>query len=66
MAFCACGYFYSPQIFVIPAKAGIQPVVRSMSYEGLGSGLRRNDGFLEVPLHDEHLVELGKEGLIDG
>ena len=28
--------------------------------------VRRNDGFLEVPLYDEHLVELGKEGLIDG
>ncbi len=42
------GYFYLPQIPVIPAKAGIQPVVISMSYAGLGSGLRRNDGLLLI------------------
>ena len=30
-------------------RAGIQPIVRSMSYEGLDPGLRRDDGFLEVP-----------------
>ena len=40
----AIGYFYLPQIFVIPAEAGIQPVVISMSYEGLDPGLRRDDG----------------------
>ena len=49
------GYFYYPQIFVIPVKAGIQSIVRSMSYGGLGSGLRRNDGFFEVP----HGTEVG-------
>ena len=38
------GYFYLPLVFVIPAEAGIQPIVNSMGYEGLGSCHRRNDG----------------------
>jgi hypothetical protein len=29
---------------VAPAKAGAQSIVKTMSYEGLDSGLRRNDG----------------------
>ena len=28
---------------VVPAKAGIQSVVSLITYDGLGSGLRRND-----------------------
>jgi hypothetical protein len=32
------------QIFVIPAQAGNQPIVRSMGYEGLDPGLHRDDG----------------------
>ncbi len=32
------GYFYKLQHFVIPAKAGIQPIARSMGYEGLDPG----------------------------
>jgi tetraacyldisaccharide 4'-kinase len=31
---------------VIPAKAGIQPFVTSMNYDGLGPGLRRDDGVI--------------------
>jgi hypothetical protein len=49
MAFCTFAYFYFPQIFVIPAKAGIQPIVISTTYQVLDPGLRRDDGFLEVP-----------------
>ncbi len=33
-----------PQVFVIPAQAGIQPDVITMSYAGLDPGLRRDDG----------------------
>ena len=42
------GDFYQPQIFVIPAEAGIQSIVISKSWKGLGPGLRRDDGLIEV------------------
>jgi hypothetical protein len=34
---------------VIPAKAGIQPILIRMSYEGLGPSLRWDDGLLDFP-----------------
>jgi hypothetical protein len=39
------------QISVIPAKAGIQSLVISMSYDGLVPGLRREDGVFRSPLN---------------
>jgi hypothetical protein len=42
------GNFYLPKKFIIPAKAGIQYFVYSITWNGLVPGLRREDRFLEV------------------
>jgi hypothetical protein len=40
--------FLKPQKFVIPAKAGIQSLVYSRTWNGLDPRLRGDDRFLEV------------------